>query len=116
WAPRCRLRRGGWNSSWSGRCPLATLPEVEGGKGTRLAQVVADEASDEAAMSGRVRGVQQRQIRSRVVQGDEIAVGTGRQAARGLRGGQAAARTERAAVRHAEEHGLVRCRGDRGAV
>src|SRR5207237_10609248 len=73
-APRCRLRSGGGNRSWSGGYPRVTLPEVQGGKGASLAQVVADEAGDEAAVSGRVRAVEQRQIRARVVQGEEITV------------------------------------------
>src|SRR4029077_20850603 len=101
--PRCRLRSGGGDRGWSGGYPRATLPEVQGRKGTRFAQVVADEASDEATGRGRVRRVERRQIRLRVVQGHEIAVRARRQPAGGLGRRAGGDRAEDAAVRPAEE-------------
>ena len=56
------------------------LPEVEGGEGARLPEVVADEAGEEAAVRGGVRRGERRQIGGRIVEGDEIAVRLRRQA------------------------------------
>ena len=56
------------------------LPEVEGGEGARLPEVVADEAGEEAAVRGGVRRGERRQLGGRIVEGDEIAVRLRRQA------------------------------------
>jgi len=90
-----------------------TLPEVEGGEGTGLGEVVTDEPSDEAAVGGGMRRVEPWQVRSSVVQSEEVPVGLPRQP--GERWARCAVRAGDAPVGHAERHG-VGAVNDGGAV
>ena len=77
-----------------------TLPEVEGGEDSGLAEVVAEEASHEAAVRRGVRRVELRQVGPGIVQGDEVPVRLGWEPRRWL--GGRAARAKRAAFSDAE--------------
>ena len=82
-----------------------TLPKVEGGEGSGLAEVVAKEASHEAAVRRGVRRVEPGQLRPEIVQGDEVRVRLGREA-RGALSGRAA-RAKRTAFGDAESDSPV---------
>ena len=94
--------------------PRVMFPEVERRERTGLGQVVSDEPSDEPAVRRGMQGIEQRQRRPYIVQGDEIAERLRRQAARSL--GRRAARAEGTSIRHAEGDRGVALRRDRGPV
>ena len=89
-----------------------TLPEVEGGEDSGLAEVVAEEASHEAAVRRGVRRVELRQVGPGIVQGDEVCVRLGRKPCGTL--SRRAARAKRTAFGDAESDSPVGL--DRGTI